>query len=125
MTSAWKKLVLLLGASVVAMPVSAAELVPADPWEVIHVAREAGEASVSRDRFRDPVIQAESDGVKYQIDFYGCRLGRDCDTLLFRARLLNALCTRRTPSPGTSDAASIRAIARCCESIAPRRAIAD
>jgi hypothetical protein len=63
--------------------------VPTDPWEVIHIAREAGEASVSRDRFRDPVIRAKSDGVDYEIGFYGCHLGRNCETVLFRAILLH------------------------------------
>ena len=63
--------------------------VPTDPWEIIHIAREAGDAEVSRDRYRDPVIRANSDGVDYEITFYGCWLGRNCATILFRASLLN------------------------------------
>ena len=63
--------------------------VPTDPWEVIHIARESGEASVAHDPLRDPMILAESEGVSYEIGFYGCYLGRDCETLLFRAKLLN------------------------------------
>lgn len=63
--------------------------VPADPWEVIHIARESGPAQVGRDKLRDPVITAASDGVEYDISFYGCSLGRDCETILFRAKLLN------------------------------------
>ena len=63
--------------------------VPTDPWEVIHIAREAGEANVTRDKLRDPLIQAEADGVAYEIGFYDCHLGRNCQTILFRAKLLN------------------------------------
>lgn len=68
-------------------PVQAESLVPADPWEVIHIAREHGRASVTKDNLRDPVILAEAGGLKYGIEFYGCRLGRNCATILFRARL--------------------------------------
>ena len=68
-------------------PVQAQKLVPADPWEVIHIAREHGRASVTKDKLRDPIILAEAGGLKYGIEFYGCRLGRDCVTILFRTRL--------------------------------------
>ncbi len=64
--------------------------VPTDPWEIIHIARESGEASVGRDKLRDPVIRAESDGVRYQIGFYGCSLGRDCQSILFKTALKHA-----------------------------------
>ena len=63
--------------------------VPADPWEIIHIARENGEAQVSRDKLRDPLILAEADDVAYEISFYDCHLGRNCKTVLFRAKLLN------------------------------------
>ena len=63
--------------------------VPTDPWEVIHIARESGEANVGQDLFRDPVIVAKSEGVDYEIGFYGCHLGRNCETVLFRAILLH------------------------------------
>lgn len=77
----------LLAFLVLCQRADAQRLVPADPWEVIHIARETGEAEVGRDKLRDPVIRATHDGVAYRIDFYGCRLGRTCDTILFRARL--------------------------------------
>ena len=67
--------------------VNAENLVPADPWEVIHIAREHGRASVTKDKLRDPIILAEAHGLKYGIEFYGCNLGRDCATILFRTRL--------------------------------------
>jgi hypothetical protein len=65
----------------------APELVYADPWEIIHVAREFGEAEVGRDAMKDPQIEATADGLEYRVNFYGCRLGRDCDRILFEARL--------------------------------------
>ena len=63
------------------------ELVYADPWEIIHIAREFGPAEVGRDAVRDPQILATVDGLDYRISFYGCSLGRDCDKILFEARL--------------------------------------
>ncbi len=64
----------------------AAELVHADPWEIIHIAREFGPAEVGRDAVKDPQIEATVDGRHYRIGFYGCYLGRGCDRILFEAR---------------------------------------
>lgn len=62
-------------------------VVPPDPWEIIHVAREFGSAEVSRDSMRDPLITGEVDGLSYRISFYGCWLGRECKTILFETDL--------------------------------------
>lgn len=76
-----------------AVPTSggASDLVPADAWEVIHVAREFGEAEVRRDGMKDPQIEGalspEDLSVPYSIGFYGCSLGRNCKSVLFSARL--------------------------------------
>ena len=59
---------------------------PPDPWEVIHIAREFGPAEAARDGMEDPQIRGTVDGMHYRVTFYGCRLGRDCDTILFDAR---------------------------------------
>ena len=74
------------------MPVRAegAELVPADPWQIIHTARNFGPAEVGRDAMLDPQITAEVDGLAYDVAFYGCWLGRECQAILFRARLSKA-----------------------------------
>jgi hypothetical protein len=64
----------------------APELVPADPWEIIHIAREFGPAEVGRDAMKDPQIEATVDGLPYRVGFYGCYLGRGCDRILFEAR---------------------------------------
>ena len=50
---------------------------------------------MTKDRLRDPVILAEAGGLKYGIEFYGCRLGRDCTTILFRTRLFDGRGTSR------------------------------
>ena len=62
-------------------------VVPPDPWEIIHTARELGPAEVGKDNMRDPVIEGELDGTPYRISFYGCWLGRQCKTILFQADL--------------------------------------
>ena len=64
-----------------------AGLITADPWQIIHLAREFGPAEVGRDTMQDPVIEGEIDGVPYRIDFYECYLGRACKAVLFRAGL--------------------------------------
>lgn len=77
----------------------AAEPVPADPWEIIHVAREFGPAQVGRDGLRDPQIEATTGGLHYRVVFYGCYLGRDCDTILFDARFTRKDWARNPPRP--------------------------
>lgn len=86
------------------LPVQAKDPVPADPWEVIHVARELGDAEVRRDTLRDPLIVARSGSLPYHIAFYGCHLGRDCETLLFQARLRDPRWERDPPKPTDMDA---------------------
>lgn len=73
-------------ASLTFFPAEAVDLVPPEPWEVIHVAREFGPAEVARDGMKDPQIRGTIDGLQYRVTFYGCQLGRDCDTILFDAR---------------------------------------
>lgn len=91
-----------------AMPAVADDLVPADPWEVIHVAREFGPAEVGRDSLKDPQIVAATEGLNYRIDFYGCRLGRDCDTILFEARFARKAWKEETPPGGFSTAGTAK-----------------
>lgn len=77
--------------------------VPPDPWEVIHIARESGSAEVTRDKLRDPVINAQAEGVDYDISFYGCDLGRGCTSILFRAKLYNREWEDDHPEVGMID----------------------
>ncbi|MEM9139827.1 MAG: YbjN domain-containing protein, partial [Pseudomonadota bacterium] len=83
----------LIAGLVLAVPTlsPASDLVPADAWEVIHIAREFGDAEVQRDGMKDPeiagAIASGDTAVPYNIGFYGCSLGRDCTSVLFSARL--------------------------------------
>lgn len=90
MTADWRDVLWTIGAAALIMlsPVvpAKADLVPPDPWEVIHIARAEGDARVGRDGMRDPEITGKTDGQPYRIAFYGCHLGRGCKSLLFEAR---------------------------------------
>lgn len=83
----WIGIPVLAGCLMASASVQAADLIVADPWEIIHLAREVGPAEVSRDALRDPVIEASFDAHPYQISFYGCYLGRHCTAVLFQSRL--------------------------------------
>ena len=94
-TGVIRTLVTTLCAVMFSASVSAEEaLIPADPWELIHTARDFGPAEVGRDDMKDPMIRgalADEDGalsgLTYTVAFYGCYLGRDCKTVLFATRL--------------------------------------
>jgi hypothetical protein len=79
--------------------VGAMELVHADPWEIIHIAREFGPAEVGRDAMKDPQIEGTLDGLPYRVDFYGCWLGRNCDRILFEVRLSRKEWDDKPPRP--------------------------
>lgn len=100
---AWRLARGLVVAAVIlfAAPAGAGEaaLVPPDPWQIIHVAREFGPAEVARDGMGDPQIRGTIDGIAYRVNFYGCRLGRDCDTILFDARLWREEWAQAPPAP--------------------------
>lgn len=63
------------------------ERVPADPWEVVHTARDFGTADVGKDALKDWAILGEIDKRPYEIVFHDCYLGRDCSVALFRMSL--------------------------------------
>ncbi len=77
----------LIATGLLAVPAGAVDMIFADPWEVIHLAREHGGADVGRDAFQDPEIRGELDGRPYSISFYGCSLARDCTSVVFRLQL--------------------------------------
>ena len=88
----------------------AGQIVPPDPWEIIHTAREFGEAGVERDNMSDPMISGalnvDDDVLKlpYEIGFYGCQLGRDCQTIVFRTQLGSAEWDEEPPHLDLFDA---------------------
>lgn len=63
-----------------------AEMILPDPWQLIHIAREHGDAEVEPDSMREMKITGVIEGRAYEIGFYGCYLGRDCASALFQAR---------------------------------------
>lgn len=70
-----------------ALPVWSQEtkLIPPDPWQIIHIAREHGSAEVQRDAMNDPqIVVKPREGPDYRVSFYGCWLGRDCEMILFQ-----------------------------------------
>lgn len=79
--------ILLIG-GLASVSVNADTLILPDPWEIIHVARTLGSAEVGRDAMKDPRIVGEVSQLTYSVDFYGCWLGRACQTIMFRARLM-------------------------------------
>jgi len=81
-----RRAVLTAAVLLAALGPTAAETVPPDPWQVIHIARENGAAEVGRDAMKDPEITVARDGQTYRIGFYGCHLGRNCQSLLFQVR---------------------------------------
>ena len=81
------------------------DLIPPDPWEVVHKVRALGTAEVGRDDFRDPVIRAELSTddddfskLRYEVSFYGCDLGRDCTSILLSLRLFDESWGRQPPA---------------------------
>jgi hypothetical protein len=58
-----------------------------DPQPISDIAWSYGTASWSRDALGDPRIAAEIGGIPYEIEFYGCREGRDCADLRFVTRV--------------------------------------
>lgn len=63
---------------------------PADPWQLIHVARMLGSADVTRDALGDQMILAQmtldTGDLPFEITFYDCHLGRDCSAALLTVR---------------------------------------
>lgn len=56
-----------------------------DPGRIFNLARGHGSAEISTDSRGDPKIDGRMHGVKYQIYFYGCKNGEQCNSVQFRA----------------------------------------
>lgn len=57
-----------------------------DPQPISDIAWRYGEAAWGKDSLRDPIIRAKMGEIDYEIEFYGCKEGRDCQDLRFVAR---------------------------------------
>lgn len=56
-----------------------------DPTRIFHLARGHGSAEISTDNRGDPKIDGRMHGARYQIYFYGCKNGEQCNSVQFRA----------------------------------------
>lgn len=61
-----------------------------DAQAVTDIVARRGTGYWRRDGMRDPLIEMETAGVPWQVEFYGCSSGADCDDLRFVARLVPA-----------------------------------
>lgn len=55
------------------------------PERILSVARGFGNAELEKDRQGDPRIRGRMEGKTYFVNFYGCRDGKNCRTIQFRA----------------------------------------
>src|SRR5690606_39405908 len=56
-----------------------------DPARIFQLARGHGSAEISTDNRGDPKIDGRMHGVRYQIYFYGCKNGEQCNSVQFRS----------------------------------------
>ena len=68
------------------MEASAQSVSASDPNSVVTALQNQGyEASLSEDAYGDPIIYSGTGGVEFQIQFYGCEGGRNCQDIMFHA----------------------------------------
>jgi hypothetical protein len=56
-----------------------------EPDVILEMAKGYGRASLSKDNDGDPWIEGKIDGLVYNIFFYGCKSGTDCESIQFEA----------------------------------------
>jgi hypothetical protein len=61
-----------------------------NPARIVEIARGFGSAEVEKDTSGDPSITGRMNGVRYVIRFGGCKEGRNCTHMIFRAGWNNA-----------------------------------
>lgn len=79
-------MMVFLTALAVSVPAVTAEqkiITAQDPDAILNVARGYGMANLTRDNQGDPAIEGRMDGKPYNIFFYGCTDGADCQSLQF------------------------------------------
>lgn len=75
-------LALLLAGS----PAYAVELVTAkSPSRILSIAKGFGSAKLDKDADGDPLIRGRIAGTQYNVHFYGCKDGRNCEDIQFMA----------------------------------------
>ena len=78
-----RSLLFLLSCSMLLAPLANAEdlIEGKDPFEVLAVARDFGEANLSRDEFGDPMIAGFLGDLFYGVVFYGCSEALQCEDI--------------------------------------------
>lgn len=91
-----RSLLFLISFSMFLAPLAKAEdlIDGGDPFEVLAVAKDFGEASLSRDENGDPMITGFLGDLFYGIAFYGCSEGMGCDDV----QLVSYLIFEKAPS---------------------------
>lgn len=56
-----------------------------DPDAILNIAKGYGSASMAKDNQGDPQLTGKIDGTSYNIHFYGCTNGTQCDSIQFAA----------------------------------------
>jgi hypothetical protein len=56
-----------------------------DPNVLLNLAAGYGRANLTKDAVGDPLIEGKMDGLSYNIFFYGCKEGNDCESVKFEA----------------------------------------
>ena len=56
-----------------------------NPQAILALAKDLGAASLDKDDVGDPMITGQMDGYHYDLFFYDCEQGRNCNTVQFRA----------------------------------------
>lgn len=69
-----------------AVPTPAGLIDATDPQALTEIIARRDTGYWARDDLRDPVIRAETQGVAWDAEFYGCARGRDCTDIRFVAR---------------------------------------
>lgn len=73
----------LSGASV-QTPATSSGTYFADPQQIADYLRKRGQAAqIGTDNDGDPTIETSSQGARYNVYFYGCKNGRDCNSITF------------------------------------------
>jgi hypothetical protein len=54
-----------------------------NPEKILQIARGFGSAELEKDTSGDPMIRGRLGGVRYNVYFYGCEKGKECDSIQF------------------------------------------
>lgn len=56
------------------------------PADILQIAANYGPTKLGQDDNGDPLVSGKINGIGYEIIFYGCDSGKDCEDILFKAQ---------------------------------------